>query len=294
MKITKYLLLILIILMTVVSCSSNINEEATLSDDLLYFEPPEGLKPDKINVMNIFKKHKSGETEREITLHKKDQIIMDDLIEELSGIKLKKLNEREKNKLFEEKEAIYEINLRDTTNNRKKSGFGRIPDKITNEIYIFSTGEIVFVGPETVGDIIPKQPYYINSEDISDKVESIISLIEYAYSSEYDNVNRLVMKTSTNSVTITDKEKLQYYKEILNPGDILENQNIDKSIDEKILEIEFYINGEVLFIEEIYSLKEYTTVTDYFMINDSKYVAKVDKLYRKLHIQDSEIFSKIF
>lgn len=176
MKSIKYLLVIAIILITVTSCSSNAGEEQViLSNELLYFEPADGTKPDKID--NIFIFSKQLEEEVIVTLNEKDFIIMDDLIEALSEIELKKLSKKDKNILFETKQVIYKLKPTDSTNH---TGTSKIPQKIAEEIYIFSTGEIVFIGPKTTGDIIPKQLFYINTEDARDKIESIISLIEYA------------------------------------------------------------------------------------------------------------------
>lgn len=124
----------------------------------------------------------------------------------------------------------------------------------------------------------------------SNRVDRIVKIMN-----EYDNVNKIVIKTSTNNISITDQEKLKYYKTNLEPDSILENQkkDINNSLDKKVLEIEFFVNDKVLFTEEIYLLNDDTQATDYFMINDSKYIAKVHNFYRELHIQDNAIFDDI-
>lgn len=178
MKSIKYLIIIAFILITVTGCSSNADEDQViLSNELLYIEASDGIKPDKIDNIFVFSKQLEEE-EVIVTLNEKDFVIMDDLIEALSEIELKKLDKKDKNTLFETKQFIYKLKLTDSTN---YTGSLRIPQKIAEEIYIFSTGEVVFVGPETIGDIIPKQSLYINTEDARDKIESIISLIEYAH-----------------------------------------------------------------------------------------------------------------
>lgn len=43
---------------------------------------------------------------------------------------------------------------------------------IVDKILIYSTGDIVFVGPKPVGEIVPKGPLYTNVDEISHRIES--------------------------------------------------------------------------------------------------------------------------
>lgn len=52
---------------------------------------------------------------------------------------------------------------------------------ITEYILIYLTGDIVFVGPKPIGEIVPKSTLYTNIDEISDRIENIRNAIEKSY-----------------------------------------------------------------------------------------------------------------
>jgi hypothetical protein len=52
----------------------------------------------------------------------------------------------------------------------------------------------------------------------SNRVDRIVKIMN-----EYDNVDKIVIKTSTNNISITDQEKLKHYKTNLEPDAIFDD-----------------------------------------------------------------------
>lgn len=190
------ILIIVVIILFIVSFLFKNGEEDifTISDDLLTYE--DEIKEDKINSIYISYISKDEEEFRELNLTSPvDIIAMGGLIEKLSGIEIEKLDRegikelevyitkwKDRNISYNRKEIICEIRPSDTSN------FGgqiwknpeRIQDKITDRIFIFSTGDIVFKMPEEA--VTKENVFYTNTKDISERLEPIMEIIDSSYS----------------------------------------------------------------------------------------------------------------
>lgn len=179
-------------------------ESFTISDQLLSYE--DDIKKDEINSIYIFHLLEEKEVGEVHLGDRSDRLSMDQLVEELSGINIKKVDKERAEELQEdigkwykmitdsdeeegpsptdENKIICQINPSDERNWGKHpldSGPDRIQDKITDEIYIFSNGNIVFKIPEEMIDRNPKKIYYEATENVDEKLEKIINLIDSVY-----------------------------------------------------------------------------------------------------------------
>lgn len=176
----KVTLIVILIILVVASIStfflyrSGKEDEFIISDSFLEYAPEDGQTPETIKMMDIKYKDEIENIYKEIQFEKKiDSIAMNKIIEQLSGIELKILD-KENIELLNE-ETIIEI--------RPYSGllFTDEYSYVTDNILIYSTGDIVFVGPKPVGEIVPKSTLYTNLDEINDRIDNIRSSIEKAY-----------------------------------------------------------------------------------------------------------------
>lgn len=177
-KKVTFIVILIVLLITSISTfflyRSGEEDEFIISDSLLEYAPQDGQAPETISLMNIKYTDENENTSKEIQLEKKiDSIGINEIIDGLSGIELKILDKENLDLLNEE--TIIEI--------RPSSGvrFDNMYSYIADRILIYSTGDIVFVGPKPVGEIVPKSPLYTNVEGISHRIESIRNSIEKAY-----------------------------------------------------------------------------------------------------------------
>lgn len=207
----KPMKIILIILVTVLifsffSFKNKGRESFTISDELLSYE--DEIKKHRINNIDIFYVSKGDKIIRSLTLaYRKDEAAMKKVLEELHGISVEKLNRKEIRKLEKDShewgqiiteahiegreayanksEIVAEMFLLDMSN---LMGPVKAEDKITKEIIIYSTGDIVFKMPEEKTKAIPKKVFYKNTDDVSEKIESIIEIIDSAYGRRYPKI----------------------------------------------------------------------------------------------------------
>lgn len=176
----KVTLIVILIIFVVISIStfflyrSGKEDEFIVSDSLLEYAPEDGQKPETIKWMNINYKDENESEYKELQLEKKiDSIAINEIIEQLSGIELKILDKESIDLLNED--TIIEI--RPHTGIKFTEGYSYV----TDTILIYSTGDIVFVGPKPVGKIVPKNTLYTNLDEINDRIENIRNSIEKAY-----------------------------------------------------------------------------------------------------------------
>jgi len=111
----------------------------------------------------------------------------------------------------------------------------------------------------------------------------------------YDKTNKIIIKTDSDELVITDDEKVNMYKKNLEVVMYTEMDKklLNKDIIKLVIEIKFYIDDEILFAEKIYSLKPNTKIKNYFEIYNSKFIAKIKGRHCILEITD-DIFADIF
>ncbi len=176
----KIILLVILIILMVTSIStfflyrSGKEEEFIVSDNLIEYNPSDGQKPETIKWMNINYKDNDENTYKQFQLEKRiDSIAMDEIIKELSGIELKILDKENMDLLNEE--TIIEIHPSSGLNFTEEDSY------ITDRILIYSTGDIVFIGPKPIGQIVSKSTLYTNIDKINDRIENIRNSIEKSY-----------------------------------------------------------------------------------------------------------------
>lgn len=176
----KITFIVILIILVIISIStfflyrSGKEEEFIVSDSLIEYDPSDGQKPQTIKWMNIKYKDENESTYKELQLEKKiDSIAMNQIIDGLSGIELKMVGDENIDLL--DGETMIEI--------YPSSGlaFTEEYSYITETILIYSTGDIVFVGPKPVGEIVPKSTLYTNTDEIDDRIEDIRNAIEKSY-----------------------------------------------------------------------------------------------------------------
>lgn len=209
MRFSRVILLVLILSLVfgiyTFKTKNDSEEGFTISDELLSYE--DDIKKDEINSIYIFYLLENQEIGELDLGDKVDRLSIDELVEELSGINIEKVDyERAKEleedidewyeklgeldrpggeSLTNENKIICQINPSDKRNWGKHPldpGPDRIQDKITDEIYIFSNGNIVFKLPEEMIDRNPRKIYYEAKDNVDEKLEEIISLIDSVYS----------------------------------------------------------------------------------------------------------------
>lgn len=236
MKFLKVALIVLLIvsILMVVSCKNeDEDQDFTISDELLSYE--DEFNKDKVNHIRISFMLEDEDEIRELNLGEgEDEASMHKLTEELSGIDIIKLSKKDIRELkeyidewedklystdnkdrhisYSEKEIICEIKTSDTTN---WTGSVRMQDKITDRIFIFSTGDIVFKMPNELGNLIPDEVFYRNTEVISGKSESIIKLIETSYFRRYPEQSPTELDIISEEYRAVWKESYQYDSPIL-------------------------------------------------------------------------------
>ena len=215
LKISLVALLIVSIL-GIASCKSeDENEIFTISDELLSYE--DEFNKDKVNHIRISFMLEDEDEIRELNLGEgEDEASMHKLTEELSGIDIIKLSKKD---IRELKEYIdeWEDKLYSTDNKDRHNWTGsvRMQDKITDRIFIFSTGDIVFKMPNELGNLIPDEVFYRNTEVISGKSESIIKLIETSYFRRYPEQSPTELDIISEEYRAVWKESYQYDSPIL-------------------------------------------------------------------------------
>ncbi|OGO79291.1 MAG: hypothetical protein A2Y23_06665 [Clostridiales bacterium GWB2_37_7] len=156
MKLTKYILYILTLIVIFAGCSIETEGKTVLSERLIYGTSNE------IDLVQI-------DYMQESSKQFDDREIIELIIEKMQRIKLRQLQVEEERTLFEDKEVTYTVTLTSKQNpihgEEAKGGV----------VIFFSTGEIVFPDIKTMGN--GRTVSYISTDVDDDKKQSIISFL---------------------------------------------------------------------------------------------------------------------
>ncbi len=114
--------------------------------------------------------------------------------------------------------------------------------------------------------------------------KNIINILD-----NYVYINKIIFITDSTKTEITDSKELEYYKSNLEPKTIFKSKKneINSMLGKKIIRIEFYVDNKLLFIEDIFLLKE--SFPEYFIINNQNCIALIDGLYRDIEVIDNNV-----
>ncbi|WP_432363337.1 hypothetical protein [Sporosarcina sp. UB5] len=117
--------------------------------------------------------------------------------------------------------------------------------------------------------------------------------------SSVDKIHILIEDNRKIEINDNDKEMLEAFKDNLFPlvliGDRQKKKQYKTHLGEKVYDIDFYVGNKVVFTESIYELSDefQATAENSFMIRDKYYIAKWNKSFIKLKMDDPDSFTEV-
>lgn len=114
-----------------------------------------------------------------------------------------------------------------------------------------------------------------------------------------DKIRITVMDERTIEINNNGKEMLEEFKDNLLPVMMIDGRQnkmqYNSNLGDRIYEIEFYVGSKIVFTESIYELSDGFQVTpeNSLKIDDKHYIAKWNKSFIKLKMNDPDSFIEI-